>query len=83
MAKKIIVLEVPVDEERKIAAEKVLQIYGLTLPMAFNVLLRRIAEDQTLPLELKVPNEVTQAAIAASRKAMAQMEADLEEGGQC
>ena len=55
MTGKTVTLAVQVDEKRKAEAEKVLRSYGLTMSMAVNMLLRRIAEDQMLPLELKVP----------------------------
>jgi len=84
MSGKTVTLAVQVDEKRKAEAEKVLQSYGLTMSMAVNVLLRRITEDQMLPLELKIPNAATRAAIGQSRKSMAAMRshmdaADLEE----
>lgn len=80
MTDKTVTLEIQVDEDRKDAAEKVLQSYGLTMSMAVNVLLRRIVEDQTLPLDLKIPNAATREAIQQSRLSMSRMEADLEEG---
>jgi DNA-damage-inducible protein J len=82
MNSKTVTLEVQVDEYRKIEAEKILHSYGLNISTAVNVLLRRIIEDQTLPLDLKVPNAQTRAAIVASRQSIkkirGQMEADLE-----
>jgi len=78
MAGKTVTLAVEVDEKRRAEAEKVLQSYGLTMSIAVNVLLRRIVEDQTLPLELKVPNAATRAAIAQSRKSMAEMRAHMD-----
>nr|WP_315256634.1 type II toxin-antitoxin system RelB/DinJ family antitoxin [uncultured Duganella sp.] len=82
MTSKTVSLEVQVDEFRKIEAEKILHSYGLSMSTAVNVLLRRIIEDEALPLELKVPNAATRAAIVKSRRSMkemrAQTEADLE-----
>lgn len=82
MTTKTVTLEVQVDERRKIEAEQILHSYGLSMSAAVNVLLRRIIEDQTLPLDLKVPNAATRAAIVESRKSMQAMrahtEADLE-----
>ena len=43
---------------------------GLTVSDAVRILLKRVVNDQAFPLELKVPNAVTQAAIEESRAKM-------------
>jgi len=62
-----------IDQETKVKASAALQAMGLSVSDALRILLRRIAADQAFPLELKVPNTETRAAIA-----------ELEAGeGQC
>jgi DNA-damage-inducible protein J len=43
---------------------------GLSVSDAVRILLKRVVNDQAFPLELKVPNAVTQAAIEESRAKM-------------
>ncbi|OEZ59919.1 type II toxin-antitoxin system RelB/DinJ family antitoxin [Duganella sp. HH105] len=71
MTEKTVTLQVQVDEKNKADAKKVLKTYGLSMSDAVNFLLHRIVQDQALPLELKVPNAETRAAIKESRKTMA------------
>lgn len=72
MTEKTSTLQVRVDEKNKMAAQEVLRTYGLSMSDAVNLLLRRIVEEQAVPLELKVPNADTRAAIQQSRKLMAE-----------
>jgi DNA-damage-inducible protein J len=44
---------------------------GLPMSDAVRLFLRRVVVDQAFPLELKVPNTETRAAIAESRKMLA------------
>ena len=53
-----------IDSETKDKATAALQALGLSVSDALRILLRRVAADQTFPLELKVPNAETRAAIA-------------------
>ncbi|MBP0652208.1 type II toxin-antitoxin system RelB/DinJ family antitoxin, partial [Mycobacterium tuberculosis] len=52
-------------------AEAVLGYFGLTVSDAIRLTLTRVARDKALPLELKMPNAETQAAMAESRAMMA------------
>jgi len=53
-----------IDSETKAKASAALQAMGLSVSDALRILLRRVAADQAFPLELKVPNAETRAAIA-------------------
>jgi DNA-damage-inducible protein J len=60
-------LHVRVDDETKTQAVEALSAMGLTVSDAVRILLKRVVADQALPLELKVPNAETRAAIEESR----------------
>ena len=66
-------LHVRMDDELKARATEALAAMGLTASDAVRLLFHRIAADQAFPLELKVPN-------AATRAAMAEGEAILKAG---
>ncbi len=68
-------LHVRVDDQIKEEASQALAHMGLTLSDAVRLLLHRVVVDQAFPLELKVPNAMTQAAMAESRKMMADRKA--------
>lgn len=57
-------LHVRMDDEIKAQATAALAAMGLSASDAVRLLFHRIAADQAFPLELKVPNAVTRAAIA-------------------
>lgn len=69
-----------VDERVKDEAEAVLSYFGLTVSDAIRLTLTRIARDKALPLEMKIPNAETQAAMAESRAMMAARQARFREG---
>jgi DNA-damage-inducible protein J len=60
-------LHVRVDGELKDQASAALDAMGLSVSDAVRILLRRIVADQAFPLELKVPNAETRAAMKESR----------------
>lgn len=64
-----------IDENVKEEAEAVLSYFGLTVSDAVRMTLTRIAHDKALPLELKVPNAETQAAMAEARAMIAARQA--------
>ena len=64
-------LHVRVDDQIKVQATEALAAMGLTVSDAVRILLKRVVNDQAFPLELKVPNAQTRAAIEEAR-AMAQ-----------
>ena len=64
-------LHVRVDDQVKAQATEALAAMGLTVSDAVRILLKRVVNDQAFPLELKVPNAQTRAAIEEAR-AMAQ-----------
>jgi DNA-damage-inducible protein J len=64
-------LHVRVDSELKDQATETLAAMGLTVSDAVRILLRRVVTDQTFPLELKVPNAQTRAAMEEGRRIMA------------
>lgn len=63
-------LHVRVDDEIKTQASAALASMGLTVSDAVRILLKRVVNDQAFPLELKVPNAPTRAAIEEARAMM-------------
>lgn len=61
-----------IDSDTKERATSALQAMGLTISDAIRLLMLRVADEQRLPFEVKVPN-------ATTRKAIAELEAG---GGQ-
>lgn len=68
-------VHVRIDEGLKAQATEALAAIGLSTADAVRLLFHRIVADQAFPLELKVPNAETRAAIEESRKLMAEMKA--------
>jgi DNA-damage-inducible protein J len=68
-------LHIRVDDDIKDQATQALNAMGLSMSDAVRLFLRRVVVDQAFPLELKVPNAETQAAIAESRTMMAKHKA--------
>ena len=64
-------LHVRVDDETKLQATQALAAMGLSMSDAVRLFLRRVVVEQAFPLELKVPNAETRAAMAESRAMMA------------
>jgi DNA-damage-inducible protein J len=56
-----------VDEEIKTQASQALAAMGLSVSDAVRILLKRVVNDQAFPLELKVPNAQTRAAMQEAR----------------
>ncbi|MBV8603335.1 MAG: type II toxin-antitoxin system RelB/DinJ family antitoxin [Pelomonas sp.] len=63
-------LHVRVDDDVKAQASEALAAMGLTVSDAVRILLKRVVNDQAFPLELKVPNAATRAAMVEARTAM-------------
>ena len=63
-------LHVRVDDDIKAQASEALAAMGLSVSDAVRILLKRVVNDQALPLELKVPNAQTRAAMEESRAMM-------------
>ncbi|TDR81558.1 type II toxin-antitoxin system RelB/DinJ family antitoxin [Paludibacterium purpuratum] len=63
-------LHVRVDDELKTQASETLAAMGLSVSDAVRILLTRVVNDQAFPLELKVPNAQTRAAMEESRTMM-------------
>ena len=64
-------LHVRVDEETKVHATQALAAMGMSVSDAVRLFLHRVVVDQAFPLELKVPNAETRAAMEESRSMMA------------
>ena len=64
-------LHVRIDSTLKAKATEALDAIGLSTADAVRLLFRRIVADQAFPLELKVPNAETRAAMEESREMMA------------
>ncbi|HJQ17653.1 MAG TPA: type II toxin-antitoxin system RelB/DinJ family antitoxin [Allosphingosinicella sp.] len=63
-------LHVRMDDELKAKAMEALDAIGLSTADAVRLLFHRIVADQAFPLELKVPNAATRAAMEESRRIM-------------
>ena len=57
-----------VDDETKALATETLAAIGLSVSAAVRLLLHRVVVDQAFPLELKVPNAETRAAMAEAEQ---------------
>ena len=64
-------LHIRVDDDIKAQATEALTAMGLSMSDAVRLFLRRVVVDQAFPLELKVPNAQTLAAMDESRAMMA------------
>lgn len=64
-------LHVRVDDEIKTQATEALAAMGLSVSDAVRILLKRVVSDQSFPLELKVPNARTRAAMAEAHAMIA------------
>lgn len=71
MAAQTSMLHIRVDDDVKEQATVALSTMGLSVSDAVRLFLRRVVVDQAFPLELKVPNAETQAAMKESRAMMA------------
>lgn len=60
-------VHVRVDEEVKEQAAEALAAMGLSVSDAVRIFLKRVVTEQAMPLELKVPNAVTLAAMEEAR----------------
>ncbi|MHB9116762.1 MAG: type II toxin-antitoxin system RelB/DinJ family antitoxin [Burkholderiales bacterium] len=60
-------LHVRVDDETKAQATEALAAMGLSVSDAVRIFLKRVVAEQAMPLELKVPNAETRAAMEESR----------------
>ena len=69
-----------IDERLKDEAAAVLADMGLTVSDVVRMTLTRVAKDQALPFELKVPNAETRAAMEESRAIMKARRARFNNG---
>ena len=68
-------LHVRIDDDLKAKAVQALDAIGLSTSDAVRLLFHRIVAEQAFPLELKVPNAETRAAMEESRQFMEDMKA--------
>ena len=71
-------LHIRVDDETKIQATAALAAMGLSMSDAVRIFLKRVVNDQASPLELKVPNAETRAAMEEARAMMKARQARFE-----
>jgi len=64
-------IHIRVEDDIKEQATQALTAMGLSVSDAVRLFLRRVVIDQAFPLELKVPNAATRAAMQESRAMMA------------
>lgn len=70
-------LHIRLDDDLKVQATQALAAMGLTVSDAVQLFLRCVVVDQAFPLELKVPNAQTRAAMEESRAMMVSRRARL------
>ena len=75
-------LHVRVDDDTKEQATAALDAMGLSVSDAVRIFLKRVAADQAFPLELKVPNAITRAAMAEADEMIAKGRARFEDADQ-
>jgi DNA-damage-inducible protein J len=75
MAAQTSMLHIRVDDDVKEQAVEALTSMGLSVSDAVRLFLRRVVVEQAFPLELKVPNAETRAAMEESRRMMAKRKA--------
>ncbi len=68
-------IHVRMDDELKAKATEALAAMGLTASEAVRLLFHRIVADQAFPLELKVPNAETRAAMVEAKAIIAERRA--------
>ena len=71
MATQTSMLRVRIDDKIKTQATEALASMGLSMSDAVRLFLHRVVVDQAFPLELKVPNAETSAAMQEARAMMA------------
>jgi len=71
-------LHIRVDDDVKVQATEALANMGLSVSDAVRLFLKRVVIDQAFPLELKVPNAETLAAMEESRRMMKARRARFE-----
>ena len=71
-------LLIRVDDEVKTQATEALAAMGLSMSDAVRIFLKRVVNDQAFPLELKVPNAETRAAMEEARAMMKARQARFE-----
>ena len=71
-------LHIRIDDETKTQATEALAAMGLSMSDAVRIFLKRVVNDQTFPLELKVPNAETRAAMEEARAMMKAHQARFE-----
>jgi DNA-damage-inducible protein J len=75
-------LHVRVDDDTKEQATATLDAMGLSVSDAVRIFLKRVVADQAFPLELKVPNAVTRAAMAEADEMIAKGKARFKNADQ-
>ena len=73
-------LHVRLDDSLKERGNAVLEAMGLSAADAVRLLYHRLIADQAFPLELKVPNAETQAAMAEAEAMLAGRQAQFADG---
>lgn len=80
MAASSSMLHVRIDDEVKAQAIAALEAMGLSASDAVRLLFHRIIADQAFPLELKVPNSTTRAAMAEADEILSKRRARFADG---
>jgi DNA-damage-inducible protein J len=75
-------LHVRVDKNTKEQATAALEAMGLSVSDAVRIFLKRVVADQAFPLELKVPNAATRAAMVEADEIAAKRAARFENAGE-
>ena len=75
-------LRARIDEETKAQGDAVLEAIGLSVSDAVRLLYRRMIAEQAFPLELKVPNSETRAAMEEARAILRARKTRFDTGDQ-
>ena len=73
-------LHVRIDDELKAQGNSVLEAIGLSAADAVRLFYKRIVAEQAVPLELKVPNAATKAAMAEAHEILRASKARFKSG---
>lgn len=76
-----LMLHIRVEDDIKEQATQALNAMGLSVADAVRLFLRRVVTEQAFPLELKIPNAETRAAMEESRAMMAARRARFASAG--
>ncbi|MET3613375.1 DNA-damage-inducible protein J [Rhizobium aquaticum] len=73
-------IHVRVDDDLREEVSAVLESFGMSMSDAARIFLRRVVATQSFPLELKIPNEETRAALQEAKAIRLARRSDMKSG---